>query len=108
MNQPYVPPISLLAALDSAFLKAIADPARQKIICVLVQNGRLDVNGICQYLTQERSVVSRHLKTLHEADIIASEKIGRHVVYRLNGKSIIQHTEKLLKEVKKMAGVCCP
>lgn len=107
MNIRYAPPVSLVRALDSAFLKALADPARQKIICILVQSGGLDVTSISQYLTQERSVVSRHLKVLNEAEIVTSEKIGRQVIYSLNGKNIIDHVECLLEEFRKVAGTCC-
>lgn len=107
MNLRYTPPASLIRALDSAFLKALADPARQKIICVLVQSGGLDVTSISQYLTQERSVVSRHLKVLNEAEIVTSEKVGRQVIYCLNGKNVIDHVECLLAELKKAAGKCC-
>lgn len=107
MTKPYAASASLLAALDSSFLKAIADPARQRIVCILVQAGQLDVNSIAQHLTQERSVVSRHLKVLHEADIVSSEKSGRHVIYCLNGKNIVRHLECLLKAVKKTVGDCC-
>ena len=107
MNIRYTPPASLVRALDSAFLKALADPARQKIICILVQSGGLDVTGISQYLTQERSVVSRHLKVLHEAQIVTSEKVGRQVIYSLNGENVINHVECLLGEFRKVVGKCC-
>ncbi len=99
---------ALIKALDSAFLKALADPARQKIICVLSQGDGADVTTISGYLTQERSVVSRHLKVLHEAGIVTSRKDGRHMIYCLNGHNIIGHIEALLRQLKAVVGSCCP
>ncbi|HEY0848100.1 MAG TPA: metalloregulator ArsR/SmtB family transcription factor [Noviherbaspirillum sp.] len=107
MHRLSKPSASLLSTLSSPFLKALADPARQTIICVLVQNGGLDVTSISEYLTQERSVVSRHLKVLNEAGIVEGEKIGRQVIYRLRGENIVQHIEHLLNELKKTMATCC-
>ena len=101
------PSISLLNALRSPFIKALADPARQTIICVLVQNGEMDVGSIAGYLTQERSVVSRHLKVLNDAGIVEGEKVGRQMIYRLKGANIIVHIEALLGELKKTMTLCC-
>ncbi len=108
MNQRQSSSAALLKTLDSAFLKALADPARQKIICILAQSGGLDVTHISAHLTQERSVVSRHLKVLNEAEIVVSEKLGRQVIYCLNGKGVIGHVEALLKQLKAVVGQCCP
>lgn len=102
------PTAALIKALDSTFLKALADPARQKIICILAQCEAADVSTISGHLTQERSVVSRHLKVLHEAGIVTSQKDGRHMIYRLNGHNIIGHVEALLGQLKAVVGMCCP
>jgi DNA-binding transcriptional ArsR family regulator len=107
MNKLSRPSAHLLAALSSPFIRALADPARQTIICVLVQNGEMDVTSIASYLTQERSVVSRHLKVLSDAGIVEGEKAGRQMIYRLKGASIVEHIETLLAELKKTMALCC-
>lgn len=107
MNKLSKPSATLLCALSSPFIRALADPARQMIVCVLVQNGEMDVTGIAGYLTQERSVVSRHLKVLSDAEIVEGEKVGRQMIYRLKSASIVAHIETLLGELKRCMAVCC-
>jgi DNA-binding transcriptional ArsR family regulator len=107
MHKLSKPSSTLLATLRSPFIRALADPARQTIICVLVQNGEMDVSGIAGYLTQERSVVSRHLKVLSETGIVEGEKVGRQMIYRLKGTSVIRQIEALLLELKKTMAACC-
>jgi DNA-binding transcriptional ArsR family regulator len=97
----------LESILQANFLKAIADPARQRIICVLFCEGALSAQSVSAYLSQERSVVSRHLKVLCEAGLLDQRKEGRHVYFNINRSSVIGYLEELLAEVKTVAGNCC-
>jgi len=58
-----------IGVLDTRFLKALTDPTRVQIVKKLILLGACDVSTIAQGLSQDRSVVSRHLNTLEQARI---------------------------------------
>mgnify|MGYP001948538976 CR=1 FL=1 len=50
-----------IGVLDTRFLKALTDPTRVQIVKKLILFGVCDVSTIAKGLSQDRSVVSRHL-----------------------------------------------
>lgn len=66
----------------SEFFKALSDPTRLKIITVLFQGERC-VGCIADQVKMTQSAVSHQLKTLKNAKIIKSKKVGKNVYYSL-------------------------
>lgn len=97
-----------IASLDSTFFKALCEPSRIAVLKRVMQLGHADVSEISAGLPQERSVVSRHLQVLLEADIVRATKAGRQVFYEVNGPAIITRLEVILDHTKKIAPHCCP
>lgn len=97
-----------IAVLDTRFLKALTDPARVQIIKKLIQQGTSDVGTIARGLSQDRSVISRHLKTLEQAGITTSRKQGRYVYYDIDGPYVVEKTTTLLDALQPMAELCIP
>lgn len=98
----------LAEVLDTPFLRALAEPARLEVLKVLLVHGSGDVASIAGHLPQDRSVVSRHLRTLEEAGIVRSSRSGRHRVYELDGIALVARFESLSSQVRALAAVCCP
>jgi len=98
----------LLRAFDTQFFKAFSEPVRLEIVRFLLQNGRSDVASIAKAFTQDRSVISRHLKTLLDAGIVTAEKETRHMMYQLDGKAVLANLELLVARIKDCLTVCCP
>lgn len=98
----------LVELFDSPLLRAFLEPARLEVLRVLLVQGRADIATIADALPQDRSVISRHLKTLEEAGILRSHKQGRHVVYEIDGASFIVALDRIVAEAKALAPVCCP
>lgn len=96
------------AVLDTKFLKALSDPTRVLILKKLINVGACDISTIAQGLSQDRSVISRHLATLERAGICASTKQGRHVLYDLDGPYIVAKVESILEVIAPMAEMCQP
>ena len=94
--------------LESAFLRALAEPARLEVLRVLLTHGPLDVGSIAEQLPQERSVVSRHLRLLAEAGILIRHRRGRYCTYALDGGSVLARFEGMLKRARALAAACCP
>ena len=97
-----------IAVLDTRFLKALTDPTRVQIIKKLILLGKCDVTTIAKGLSQDRSVVSRHLNTLEQARITTSHKMGRQVFYDLDGPYIVDKVTLILDALQPMAKLCIP
>lgn len=63
----------------SKIFLALGDEHRQRILLLFERGERLNVGQIAEASTLARSTVSHHLKVLHEAGVLASEKIGKEV-----------------------------
>lgn len=69
-------------------LKAVADPDRLRIVLTLFQ-GEKNVSQIAGELEVDIVKVSHHLGVLRHAAIVATERNGRFVTYRLNPDVLI-------------------
>ncbi len=94
--------------LESAFLRALAEPARLEILKVLLLHGSADIGSIASHLPTERSVVSRHLKVLLNANIVAVQREGRRRIYAIDGQAILRRFGAILEQARSLASVCCP
>ena len=71
--------------LDPTIFKALADPTRLALLARLaVSSGPPTVTELAECCGVHLSGVSRHLKMLHDAGLIGSEREGREVRYRLD------------------------
>lgn len=98
----------MVALFDSPLLRAFLEPARLEMLRVLLIEGEADIATIAEQLPQDRSVISRHLKTLEAAEILTSRREGRHVVYRINGLRFVTELDRIVGEAKALVPVCCP
>lgn len=99
---------ALADTLDANFFKAIAEPVRQRIVLILLHEGRSNVQEVAQHLVQDRSVVSRHLAFLEQAGLVRSHRVQRFTEYELDGPAIIGKLETLLAHLRTAAALCCP
>ena len=95
-------------ALDSAFFKALSEPARVAILRVLVLQGRTDVGSIAEQVPQDRSVVARHLQVLERARILRSATEGRHTFYAIDGDGVLEQMKALTALLQTLQPLCCP
>lgn len=85
-----------VAVFDTAFFKALCEPARIAVLQEVVVLGRADVATIAGRRPQDRSVITRHLQQLAAAGIVVAEKAGRHVFYRVDASAIGKRLENIL------------
>ena len=97
-----------LEVLDTKFFKALCEPVRVEIIRKLTLIGACDISTLAQGLSQDRSVISRHLATLERARICISQKHGRRVLYDLDGPYIVKKVTTILDAISPMATLCQP
>jgi len=65
-----------------AVFDAIADPTRRDILAVLVERPA-DVEAIARRFPISRPAISRHLKLLLRAGLVARTESGRNNIYRI-------------------------
>jgi len=63
---------------------ALGDEHRQRMLMLFDKGERLNVGQIAAASTLTRSTVSHHLKILHTAGVLCSEKIGKEVWFWIN------------------------
>jgi ArsR family transcriptional regulator len=69
-------------------LKALAHPARLKLVDVLAEHSEVCVCDLTGAIGMDMSTVSRHLTQLKNAGIVESDKRGQMVFYRLRVKCL--------------------
>ena len=72
----------------SDFFKAFSDPTRLRILFTLSKEKLLDVGGIAEKLNMTDSAISHQLKLLKQQRLVASERNGKYVLYRLDDSHI--------------------
>ena len=85
-------PIDDAAALEIALrLKALADPARVKLVSLLFSSSEGEVRGsdLAAAVELSESTVSHHLNQLRRAGLIKSERRGMNVYHRPRGDALI-------------------
>ena len=97
-----------LDVLDTRYFKALCEPTRVEIIRKLTTIGACDVGTIAKGLAQDRSVISRHLATLERAGICVSRKVGRRVLYDLDGPYVVKKVTLILEAIEPLAELCKP
>jgi DNA-binding transcriptional ArsR family regulator len=69
---------------EHTIFKAIAHPARRKILSLLAVSNR-SVKELTSAFSISQPAISQHLRELREAKLVASEKVGLEQRYRLTG-----------------------
>ena len=77
------------ACMDSAdaVFKAIAHPARRRIISLL-SGSDCSVKTLTAAFAMTQPAVSQHLRELREAHLVAAKKVGLEHIYRLTGRPL--------------------
>jgi len=69
--------------------KALSVDTRVQIV-QLLKDRSLCVNALATRLSVTPAAVSQHLRVLRDADLVAAEKIGYYVHYRVNKKTLLK------------------
>ena len=67
--------------------QAIADPTRRAILALIAVQA-LTPNAMADNFDMSRQAVSKHIKVLHECELIRSVQSGREIYYHFNAKKM--------------------
>lgn len=70
--------------MSSDILRALAHPLRLKILEFIDQNETINVNKIYNTLKLEQSITSQHLRILRSAGLVATEREGKFIHYKVD------------------------
>ncbi|MCF7521305.1 metalloregulator ArsR/SmtB family transcription factor [Neisseria sp. ZJ106] len=82
----------------------LSDENRHKIIQLLFEQGRLNVNELTERLHLSRPAVSHHLKLLLSVEVVRVEQQGKERFYSLS----FEKSFGLLQQLVELMGVHCP
>ncbi len=66
----------------SMVFKALSDPTRRRVL-ELLKSGPMTAGDLAAQFTVSRPTMSAHFAVLREANLVASEKHGKSVVYQI-------------------------
>lgn len=67
-----------------ALFAALASEPRRRILDILKKHPGCNVNRVCEFFSQGRVAVMKHLDVLEAADLVISEKVGRERLLYFN------------------------
>jgi DNA-binding transcriptional ArsR family regulator len=79
--------------------QAIADPTRRAILSFIAIQA-LTPNAMAEKFDMSRQAVSKHIKVLHECELIKPEYSGREIYYHFNPKKM-QELDNWLAQFRK-------
>lgn len=77
---------SVTRSRNAAF-EALADPTRRAVLDLLREGG-LAAGRIAEAFPVSRPAISRHLRVLRRAQLVAEQRSGRHRLYQLNAQPL--------------------
>lgn len=84
----------------SELFVALGDGQRQRILLTFGPGERLNVTQIVAASTLSRTAVSHHLKILHRAGALGSEKIGKEVYFWVEKAAIIYALQNVIDYIR--------
>jgi ArsR family transcriptional regulator len=72
-----------------AFLKALSEETRLRVLEELKAAGELSVGDVCERVGKEQSNISHHLACLRSCGLVSTRREGKNIYYSLNGKARI-------------------
>ena len=87
-------------SMKQDLFQAIADPTRRAILTLLAMQA-LTPNAMAEKFDMSRQAVSKHIKVLHECELIKPEQSGREIYYHFNPQKI-QEIDNWLSKLRKI------
>src|SRR5262245_20981546 len=75
---------SELERLVTAF-RLLADPGRLRLVAALLEDRELSVRDLSRAAALSETATSQQLRVLRDAGVVRRRRIGRRILYRLNG-----------------------
>jgi DNA-binding transcriptional ArsR family regulator len=81
------------AEMDKVF-KALADPGRRRLLDRLHAENGQTLGELCEHMNMTRQAVTKHLKLLEEANLVATVWRGREKLHFINPVPILEIADR--------------
>ncbi|NTU63913.1 MAG: winged helix-turn-helix transcriptional regulator [Chloroflexi bacterium] len=89
-----LPPVSEISQLEASLCFALADPVRILMLYALDERPH-NVSELSSLLSLSQPSTSRQLKVLRERGLVATDRQGVSIIYRLTDRRLIQALDLL-------------
>lgn len=89
------------SAKASAMLRAIGNPHRLLILCLLIEYGEMPVGSLHEYIDLSQSALSQHLARMREEGLVTYRREAQTLYYRIENADVA----KLIATLKE---IYCP
>lgn len=90
----------------ATLLKCICEETRFNILEILQKNDEMSVNDLVSKLKKDQPLVSHHLRSLKECNIVKTKEKGKMTMYSIANKDVSKLINDIVKTSEKMA-TCC-
>lgn len=94
--------------LNPEFFRLLGEPVRLELMKLLAKLGPSDITTIAGHFNKDRSVISKHLKALYEADMVIRYKDARSTIYKVHGFNFLKQLESITLQVRTLLNECFP
>lgn len=84
----------------SELFLALGDSHRQRLLLAFEKGERLNIGQLVATSTLSRTAIAHHLKTLHRAGVLKSEKVGKEVYFWIDKASLEQALKRVLHYIE--------
>jgi DNA-binding transcriptional ArsR family regulator len=88
------------ADMDKVF-KALADAGRRRLLDRLHADNGQTLGELCQHLEMSRQAVTKHLKILEEANLVATVRRGREKLHFINPVPIVDIADRWIEKFER-------
>ena len=99
---PHLLPDGLIEHVAERF-RVLGDATRLSILSLLLERGEMNVSEICEALDGGQANISKHLRTLLLAGVVARRRDGTAAYYRVSDPSIGKHCDVVCTRLKHQA-----
>ena len=92
---------------DHVIFKVLSQQIRIEILKILAVNGPSDIQTISANFCKHRSVISKHLKMMHEAGIVIKTQESRSTIYQVDGMGFLHQMEEVVGNLKSILLYSC-
>jgi len=101
MNRNYMRAIPREWRGISKVYTALGDEHRQRILLTFERGERLNIGQIVEVSTLSRTAVSHHLRVLHGAGVLQSEKVGKEVYFWIDKEFVIGAMQTVVDYIRR-------
>lgn len=84
------------AARAVAMLRAMGNPHRMQVLCLLIGHGEMSVSAMLEHTTASQSALSQHLAKMREEGMVTFRREAQTLYYRISNPDV----EKLMATLK--------